>query len=43
MEVHICPIKMRTVRFIDGSCSEKCDEEDCPVLEMLRREVEDTE
>ena len=41
MEVHICPIKMRTV-LID---KEKCDEQDencddCPVLDMLRREKE---
>ena len=26
MEVHICPIKMRTVKFIDGNCTEKCEE-----------------
>ena len=41
MEVHICRIKMRTV-LID---KEKCDEQDescddCPVLDMLRREKE---
>ncbi len=41
MEVHIFPIKMRTV-LID---KEKCDAQDencvdCPVLDMLRREKE---
>lgn len=40
-EIHICPILMRTVKFIDGECSEQC-KEDCPVLE-LRRDPEDME
>lgn len=41
VEIHICPILMRTVRFIDGKCDsqdENCN--DCPVLGMLRREKE---
>ena len=25
---HICPIKMKTVRFKDGQCTEECSEED---------------
>lgn len=33
-EVHICPILMRTVRFEDGECTEQCEEDDCPVLEL---------
>ena len=36
IEIHICPILMRTVRFIDGNCTEKC-EEDCPI-EASRKE-----
>lgn len=42
MEIHICPIKMRTVRFVDGECDsqdENCD--DCPVTDLIRREDED--
>lgn len=34
MEVHICPIKMRTVKFIEGLCESKdienADCDDCP-------------
>ena len=30
-EIHICPILMRTVKFIDGHCEEQCDEVDCPI------------
>lgn len=28
-EIHICLIKMRTVKFIDGQCIEQCIEIDC--------------
>lgn len=38
-EIHICPLFMRTVRFIDGNCIEKCDEKDCPIAEELRRHL----
>ena len=41
MDVHVCPILMRTVRFLDGNCSENCNESDCPILEELKRELED--
>lgn len=40
-EIHICPILMRTVRFIDGSCDsqdESCD--DCPVMDSPRKDDE---
>ena len=30
-EVHICPILMHTVIFIDSRCTEECAEEDCPL------------
>lgn len=36
MEIHICPIKMRTVKFLDGQCAEMCKEKDCPIVEELR-------
>ena len=37
VEIHICPILMRTVKFIDGSCSEKCkDRSDCPVMGLFK-------
>ena len=26
-EVHICPILMRTVVFVDGRCDQQCEEE----------------
>lgn len=43
MDIHICPILMRTVRFIDGQCSEECSEEDCPIREEMKRNaVEDS-
>lgn len=39
MDVHICPVLMRTVRFVDGQCSE----EDCPIREEMKRNaVEDS-
>ena len=31
-EVHICPLLMRTVIWVDGKCAEICDEE-CPIVE----------
>ena len=37
METHICPIKIRTVIFIDEQCSEECSEEDCPICEEMKR------
>lgn len=36
IEIHICPILMRTVRLLDGKCNEKC-EEDCPIQEEINR------
>lgn len=38
LEIHICPIKMRTIVIDEGKCDtqdETCD--DCPVLELIRR------
>lgn len=35
-DVHICPILMRTVIWIDGKCQENCDEEDCPIQVLIR-------
>ena len=37
MEVHICPIKMRTVKYLDGQCIEECSEEDCLIREEMKR------
>ena len=40
---HICPIKMRMVRFDDGKCAES-DCRECPILEKNRyREQADCE
>jgi hypothetical protein len=39
IEIHICPILMRTVKFIDDRCTEPC-KEDCPVQEY-REETEE--
>ena len=43
MEVHICPVRMRTVAFENGECLEICIEDACPVREALksRDSVED--
>ncbi len=30
-EVHVCPILMRTVIFENERCTEKCNEQDCPI------------
>ena len=31
-EIHVCPILMRTVLFVDGFCLEDCDARgDCPI------------
>lgn len=40
-DVHICPILMRTVIWIDGNCTEKCDEEDCPIDIFASSSLED--
>ena len=37
-EIHICPSLMRTVKFIDGNCTEKCEEEDCPIEESKKED-----
>ena len=39
VEIHICPILMRTVRLLDGNCTEKCKEEDWPIQEEINRNV----
>ncbi len=39
MEVHICPIKMKTVLFDENGCTEACSEEDCPI-KVLQEEKE---
>ena len=41
MEVHICPIKMRTVLFDDGKCTEICIEEDYAIMVLRRQEKEE--
>lgn len=41
VEVHICPLLMRTVRFEDGCCLEQCSEDDCPVADLIRRDDEE--
>ena len=30
MEIHVCPVLMRTVIFDENGCTEKCME-DCPI------------
>ena len=35
IEIHICPILMRTVIWEDGECKGHCDEEDCPIREIM--------
>lgn len=37
-DVHICPILMRTVIWVDGKCQEKCDAEDCPIAVLMLSE-----
>ena len=44
IEIHICPILMRTVRFIDGQCEQSncLEKEDCPIMieiERLKKKV----
>ncbi len=34
-EIHICPLLMRTVKFVDGKCTETCNEADCPVMKII--------
>lgn len=34
-EVHICPIKGRTVIFEYNTCQEDCEQSDCPVKEYI--------
>lgn len=42
MEIHICPVVLRTVMFVDGSCQEECDDRsDCPVMDFMKKEVND--
>ena len=42
MEVHICPVLLRTVMFADGSCQEECgDRNDCPVMECIKKDEND--
>lgn len=39
MEVLICPILQRSVRFIDGKCEIKtCEETDCPFVKIQAEE-----
>lgn len=39
MEIHICPILMRTVRFEYGQCIELCSEKnDCPIMLEIKRQ-----
>ena len=40
IKIHICPILMRTVKFIDGKCAERCNEKDCPIMVLSRKENE---
>lgn len=41
MDVHICPVKMRTVLFDEGKCTEACQEEDCPIMVLQSQEKEE--
>lgn len=34
LEVHLCPILMRTVIFEDGKCTAPCSEEACPLVDV---------
>ena len=34
VEVHVCPILMRTVLWIDGHCTEKTCSEECLIHEL---------
>ncbi len=39
IEIHICTILMGTVRYIDGFCSEECENRsDCPVMGVIKGE-----
>ena len=33
-EVHICPILMRTVVFVNKQCIQQCGEDDCPIKDL---------
>ncbi len=35
-EIHVCPILMRTVIWIDGKCTENCPEEECPIVVLAK-------
>ena len=42
MEVHICPVKMKTVLFDNGKCTEEvCQEKDCPIMVLQSQEREE--
>lgn len=42
IEIHICPILMRTVRFEGKTCLEKCNNrDDCPIMIEMQRQEED--
>ena len=45
IKVHICPILMRTVRFIDGQCeqSDCLEKEDCLIMIEIQRQEERSE
>ena len=39
LEIHICTILMRTVRFEHGQCIELCSEkDDCPIMLEIKRQ-----
>ncbi len=41
--VHICPVLLRTVIWIDNQCTETCSEEDCPIESFLDKERPNTQ
>ena len=34
-DVHLCPILMRTVIWIDGKCNEQCGVDNCPIQILI--------
>lgn len=46
VDVHICPILMRTVLWRDGHCTEECKTTDCPIkiwMMALRTDADELE
>ncbi len=41
MDIHVCPILMRTVNFEDEKCTEQCSRKDCPIENMEKKDEEE--